>query len=159
MTLPPRLRGALRAPSHWARLSRHERIALVASIALLPAARLLLWCVGFARAAAVFGRLANPAARADAARLSRADGDALAIATFRMVRLAARWTVCGTNCLPRSLVLWTLLRRQGLEPSLRFGARKHGGDFEAHAWLELGTLVLDTESADHLPFAPFVVAS
>lgn len=40
------------------------------------------------------------------------------------------------TCLPQSLVLWHLLRRQGLPAELRIGVRKDGGDFTAHAWVE-----------------------
>lgn len=48
---------------------------------------------------------------------------------------ASRYSV-ATSCLHRSLVLWWLLERRGFEAALRFGARKHEGRLEAHAWVE-----------------------
>lgn len=42
----------------------------------------------------------------------------------------------GGNCLPRSLTLWYLLRRQGLDSQLCLGVRRINGIFNAHAWLE-----------------------
>lgn len=40
------------------------------------------------------------------------------------------------TCLPRSLVLWHMLRRQGTPAELHIGVRKDDGEFNAHAWVE-----------------------
>jgi hypothetical protein len=40
------------------------------------------------------------------------------------------------NCLSRSLVLWWLLRRRGIETVIRIGTRQQMGQFQAHAWVE-----------------------
>jgi len=56
--------------------------------------------------------------------------------TARMVRAAANHGPFHGNCLRQSLVLWWLLRRQGVESELRIGVRKAGARFEAHAWIE-----------------------
>lgn len=40
------------------------------------------------------------------------------------------------NCLSRSLTLWFLLQRQGIETNMRIGTRKQEGLFQAHAWVE-----------------------
>lgn len=40
------------------------------------------------------------------------------------------------NCLSRSLMLWWLLRRQGVDSALRIGVRTVDGQFQAHAWIE-----------------------
>ena len=42
------------------------------------------------------------------------------------------------TCLKRALILKTLVRRQGIQASLKIGLRKRGGHLEAHAWLERG---------------------
>ena len=58
------------------------------------------------------------------------------VKTTRMVRLAARYCQPWAKCLQKSLVLWGLLRRQGINSELRIGVRREGGNFEAHAWVE-----------------------
>jgi hypothetical protein len=68
--------------------------------------------------------------------------------TMSMVRAASVYGVCEATCLPQSLVAWALLRRQGLDPKLRIGARKRAGVLEAHAWIELGPTSLDGASGD-----------
>ena len=75
--------------------------------------------------------------------------------TPALVRAAARHCPYYTTCLPQSLTLWWLLRRQGIESDLRFGARKEAGQMEAHAWVELGGIPLnDTLDVDQR-FKPF----
>jgi transglutaminase superfamily protein len=54
----------------------------------------------------------------------------------RCVDLAARLDPGRATCLKKSLVLYALLRRRGLEVELFIGAAKAGGKLDAHAWLE-----------------------
>jgi Transglutaminase-like superfamily len=64
----------------------------------------------------------------------------------RMVRAAARHSPKKPSCLEESLALWFLLRRQAITCELRIGARKVGGNFQAHAWVECdGQALHDTE--------------
>ena len=76
----------------------------------------------------------------------------------RIVRLeaatAARLPLRPT-CLEQSLVLCWMLRRRGMKPELRIGARKEAERFEAHAWVELDGAVLDCGGSEHLHFVPF----
>jgi hypothetical protein len=47
------------------------------------------------------------------------------------------------NCLPRALALQRMLLRRGTRATVRFGARRVGQEFRAHAWLTLdGHVVL-----------------
>lgn len=82
------------------------------------------------------GALAKPAAEtgpADATRLPEARRLALAV-----VR-AARFGVFRPQCLVRSLALSRMLERRGIEGAMvRVGVRRSGGEFLAHAWVELG---------------------
>jgi hypothetical protein len=139
----------------FAELSGRERRLFATSLVLLPVARALLVIVGFRGAIAAFGRLAGRSKIAH--DLTSSDRERLSVSTFRMVRVAARLTfaVCRTNCLPQALVTRLLLHRQGLDAELRFGARKHLGKFEAHAWLQLDSMVLDGGNGPDAPFAPF----
>lgn len=69
------------------------------------------------------------------------------IKTARMVQLAAKYCQPWANCLKTSLVLWGLLRRQGIESELRIGVKKDEGNFAAHAWVEWQGFVLnDTQN-------------
>src|ERR1700722_16021823 len=78
-----------------------------------------------------------------------------ALVIARMQEAAARNLFFYANCLEQSLVLWWLLRRRGIDAALRIGARKDSERFEAHAWVELNSQVLNDASAEHRHFVPF----
>jgi hypothetical protein len=59
------------------------------------------------------------------------------------------------NCLERSMTLWWLLRRDGIEGELHIGARKSGSRLEAHAWVELAGQVLNDSAEIHTHYARF----
>lgn len=60
---------------------------------------------------------------------------------------AAEHGVFRATCLVRAVALERWLRKSGIQGGrVRVGVRLHGGEFAAHAWVELGDLVLgDTE--------------
>jgi len=65
-------------------------------------------------------------------------------ATARMMRFALAGGFIHASCLPRSLVLWFLLRRQRIQAHLRIGVRKEQAELDAHAWVEcLGVIAND----------------
>jgi hypothetical protein len=72
-----------------------------------------------------------------------------------MSAAAARNLFFSTNCLEKSLVLWWLLRRRGIAAELRIGARKELGRFEAHAWVEMDSQVMNDAGEEHRHFVPF----
>lgn len=74
--------------------------------------------------------------------------------TARLVRLAATYGLYRAGCLPQSLVLRWLLRRQGIAGDLRIGVRKESGRFEAHAWVEHQGRVLNDGDDVCRRFAP-----
>lgn len=80
---------------------------------------------------------------------------AQAALTARMVKSAAHRTLGEATCLERSLVLWWLLGRQGIASSLRIGARKQDGKFEAHAWVECGGNAMNEPEELHRHYAAF----
>jgi len=49
----------------------------------------------------------------------------------------------GGTCLTRSLTLWAMLLRRGVQTDLKVGFRKLEGEFEGHAWLEYRGRVLN----------------
>jgi hypothetical protein len=133
-------------------LSGREQFMFVAAVGLLPIARASLAAAGYTATCSMFHRLSRfawPAAD------DRGD-EQIAAMTMRMVRAAAANGACSARCLPRSIVAWTLLRCQGLDPALRLGARRNADVFEAHAWVEIGTRTLDVSNGNDVPsFVPF----
>lgn len=97
--------------------------------------------------------------RADArrARLTepRAAVTPYQLATSRVTRYS--WL--PGNCLSRSLALVWLLRRNGHDADLRLGVSLHGGEFAAHAWVELEGLVLNDRQDVTTRYAPFPQSS
>lgn len=75
--------------------------------------------------------------------------------TARMVQVAARYSPLRLHCLPRSLALWWLLRRDGLGADLRIGVTPKESGLEAHAWVEYKGLALNDHDDLHEQFAPF----
>lgn len=70
-----------------------------------------------------------------------------------MVNVAAGHGLTRVRCLQRSLVLWCLLERNGIDSEIRYGARKEDGQLQAHAWVEVGGVALhDNEHRDFSTF-------
>jgi hypothetical protein len=72
-----------------------------------------------------------------------------------MVKVATRYNLPWANCLKKSLVLWWLLRRQGIEGDLQIGVRHEQDKFEAHAWVEYEGVVLNDTQDVRSRFAMF----
>jgi hypothetical protein len=78
-----------------------------------------------------------------------------------MVAAACRLYPLRSSCLPRTIVLWSLLRRRGIATNVRIGVRRDAeGAVKAHAWLEWNGEVLNDIAevgTQYLPFgsAPF----
>ena len=75
--------------------------------------------------------------------------------TVRAVRSAELHGLTKPNCLERSVTLWWMLRREGIEGELHIGARHQAGKFEAHAWVELDGRVLNDAADVHQHYARF----
>lgn len=73
----------------------------------------------------------------------------------RAVRSAELHGPARPNCLDRSMTLWWLLRRDGVDAELHIGARKNGSRLEAHAWVELNGQVLNDTTDVHTHYARF----
>lgn len=108
------------------KLSSRERRLLIQAFVRLPIAALRV-------------RLGGGASlRHDAAPSPRGPGSAPPVVgeAARMVRAAAHHTPLPITCLPQSIVLQQLLRREGVETELRIGVRKAGDALDGHAWVE-----------------------
>ncbi len=133
----------------YLRLTSFERRIVVQSVAGLVLTRVGLRVVGFGAWKRVAAALA---------RVRRGDGsntDSVSAAVVRMHAAAERRLFFKPSCLEHALVLWWLLRRQGVAAELRVGGRKEQGRFEAHAWVETGGAPVGDAGETHRHFAPF----
>jgi hypothetical protein len=78
---------------------------------------------------------------------------------FRSISKAQR-TVrrsCGIEgtCLVRSLALWALLKKHGVEAEIRIGLRKREGSLEGHAWVEFDGVAMNEDGAEAGSYKPY----
>jgi hypothetical protein len=143
-------------PEKWRRFRKRppeDRVLILRAALILPLTEIGLRLFGFRRWKEWIGKFFLPA------RLSQflpADVQReTALRAVRAVRSAALHGPANPNCLERSLTLWWLLRRNGIDGELHIGARKEGARFEAHAWVELGGQVLNDGAEVHQHYARF----
>lgn len=122
-------------------LSPRERWWLFQALLLLPLVHLALLLLGYARLRGLVERLLP--LKASRMSLSEAELLARALSCARVVSIAAAHGLYRAGCLRRSLLLWGLLRREGVQSQIRFGVRVCGRRLEAHAWVECNGAVLD----------------
>ena len=134
-------------------LSTRERLLLSQSLVLLPFTQLALQVMGlrnYQRLLDKFSRGSIPPVGKDDRKLR----DQIR-KTTRLVAAAGRRGPYRAKCLPESLTLWWLLRQQGVESQIRFGARKNGRRMEAHAWVEFEGMPLNDSTDVGERFKPF----
>lgn len=134
--------------SDWrklAGLSWDDRRTLARAAAMLAHVKLTLPSVDFRteREAATVG------ARVSEATLARAR------AIARLVGIASARVPLRVACLHRSIVLWRLLRKEGIPCELKLGARRDAGPFEAHAWVECTGVALNESEPDLARYSAF----
>ena len=144
------LKSLVRKGRTWVRLSWKERSLLLEALILLPLVALSLTLWGMRRTQSVLAQLSQQTMLVPStALLPQVDK------TARMVGIAAQYSLLRTNCLKKSLVLWCLLRRQGIESELRIGVRREQNEFQAHAWVEYEGIVLNDTQSVRQRFAMF----
>ena len=136
-------------------LTRSDRRVVLEAAAVIVATHAGLRIAGYRRWASFlaalfpFGRTSEQngifgdAALADAERIARISSG------------AARGLFFSPTCLERSVGLWCVLRRRGIDAEIRIGGRKSAECFEAHAWVECAGKVLNDPSDEYLGFAAF----
>lgn len=107
------------------RLSRAEAWLLFQSALLLPIVATSLRLAGFQRTYRWLYRPVGIESNDDVSAVSRS-----------VERSARNIPGFSPTCLPRSLVLWHLLRRRGAPAQLQIGVAKRERQFSAHAWVE-----------------------
>lgn len=135
-----------------AELSSREWLWLLKSLGLLPLAWVSIRLLGWQQTMATFQRIPCAVPVAGHRTLDSHQPDRSA----RMVRVAATFGPARLSCLPRAVVLWTLMRRQGHDAVVRLAVRKGLLGVDAHAWVEVNGLSLD--DATNEPFRTFTAA-
>jgi hypothetical protein len=97
---------------------------------------------------------ASPAATQTAPQPARLTADELP-RLGTLVNSAAHHALGPANCLTRSLYLWWLLRRRGIDSQLRIGVRLNEGVLDAHAWVEYAGVPVNDRADVSADFAPF----
>ena len=138
-------------------LSRAELLILAQALALLPAVKLVLRWSRLENVRAGLGRLIVNWWKS----IGDPSGEISPEKLCRMVEIAARRGVVRPTCLQHSLVLWTLLQRNGFDAAIHFGVRKNDQSLEAHAWVEFDGRVLndpERSGGQYLPFERPVIS-
>ena len=114
-------------------LTPAERRLLIVAFAATPLVAGGLTVFGFRRLHAAMSRWPRPrSARFPTERAA----SARAVSVSRVVGIAAGRGPFRASCLRRSLLLWWLLKRDGIETILRVGVNRESGALHAHAWVE-----------------------
>ena len=124
---------------------------------LLPAISLSLKMRGFRATQQALQNFSISREKEEGSGQCVTDGERVKFAV-RMVNAAARHGLGRSTCLERSLALWWLLRQEGIASSVRIGARKTDGKFEAHAWVEQEGVALNEPQQEHRHYATFDAA-
>jgi hypothetical protein len=145
-TLPGKWRRFLARPAE-------DRALILRAMVLLPLTGIGLRVFGFRRCQQWMEKVSNtknslyelePSAQLD-----------VATRVVRAIRSAELHGFATPNCLQRSMILWGLLRREGIRGELHIGARKTGAHLEAHAWVELDGRVLNDHAEVDRHYARF----
>lgn len=113
----------------------------------------LVFAVPFRRTAALIGETRSPVEpppdMAARHKLHRAAG-----VCRRIARIAPNMPF-RTTCLAQAVAGWLLLKRRGINTTIRFGVAMQDGKLAAHAWLMLGreTLLGGGVAGDFQPLA------
>lgn len=130
----------------WSGLGKAERRASLLGVVAIPTMAAGARIFGFGRmrdwAAGVRPRFGAQRAIAEAEALARG------------TRRAARRGFYPGTCLPQSLTLLWLMRREGLDAEIVLGARLVNGQLEAHAWVECDRIPINDGADVRTRFAP-----
>jgi hypothetical protein len=125
-----------------------DRRLLLQIAALVPFVEFGLKAFGFNR---IFNLIHRLTMRPPQAEINREEANKYA----RLMFLSYRNSPLGGKCLARSLILWGMLRRKGMETDLRFGMKKKDGKLLAHAWVEYRGERLEPTGEHNQNYVPF----
>ncbi len=134
------------------RLPSPDRYLLLRIAFLVPLTEVALHLIGFKRVLSLLKKFAG-------ARRPAINHSAEVRRHTRLVVLFGEQLPFSGRCLARSLVLWYLLQRLGIQTELRFGVQKHAGQLLAHAWIEYNSQPLEPTAGSFEPFAGLIFAA
>lgn len=140
----------------WRRFRKRppdERALILRALVLLPITGIGLRVMGFRRCKELIENLSVREGQSQT--LESVTANEMAVKITRAMRSVELHGLRAPNCLERSLLLWWLLRRAGIDGELHIGARKNGARLEAHAWVELEGKVLNDSPDVHEHYARF----
>ncbi len=126
------------------RLLPGDRQLLYRSLLLLPVIHVALRVLGYSRLRIALEKLIplgkNQASFSELNILQEAQRISW------IVYVAAEHSLYKATCLRKSLLVWWLLREEGIQSQVCFGVRLLGHSLEAHAWVEYhGTVLNDAQ--------------
>jgi len=130
--------------NRWRQFSWRERGLFLQAWFLLPPMVLGLQLSGFQKFQQFLQNRIHGGTEQD--QYSKKNDDDVLVECFtisKMIKVAARYSLITPKCLPKSLLLWWLLGREGITSDLRLGAQKDNKQFEAHAWVEYKGIVIN----------------
>lgn len=142
----------MQALHRFRRLTGLERRIVLEAAAALPATWIAMRVAGLNVCKAALTR-PLPAASSTGANVAGTLATAQKVAQLEAA--TARRLFFRSTCLEQSLVLCWMLRRRGMNPVLRVGARKQAEHLEAHAWVEIDGIPLGDDAGQHAQFVPF----
>jgi Transglutaminase-like superfamily len=132
-------------------LTWSERRLLVKAGLVLPLIGITLRLIGFAKCQSVLSYLVRPRAGKPASQESLDWARSIG----RLIRIAGESSVFRATCLPQSILLWSLMRHEGVEAAIRVGVRKADDRVTAHAWVESGGIAINEQADVHDRFTAF----
>jgi hypothetical protein len=142
----------MQALHRFRRLTVFERGVVLEAAAALPATWIAMRVAGFNLCKTA---LTRPFSTASQTGANVAGALASAQKVARLEAATARALFFRSTCLEQSLALCWMLRRRGMSPALRVGARKDADRLEAHAWVEIDGIALGDAGGQYAHFVPF----
>ena len=138
----------LRTFARWREMELGERWLVLRLLVALPAISALTSVFGVVRTIRVVERLSSRNSPREAGAVEMESAERL---TQLVAAIGRRGAITAT-CLPQALLVYGLLRRRGLVPTLMVGVRRAEDTFDAHAWVRLQGVELGQSELDHTPF-------
>lgn len=124
--------------SKWKGIAREERLLLIEAGWALAVARAARGCLSFARIAVWFG---SPGAESSVEVSPQLE--ALAGRVGKAVKTISSHLPWENRCLDQAIAAWLMLKIRGVTGTAYIGvAQDSGKNFQAHAWLRYGTLIV-----------------
>ena len=122
----------------WRELTVGERLTLLEALFLMPLAGILLRLFRYQAVLSSLRRV-TPVRKRRSGRWTKDETRRMG----ELVNIAAWRGAYEATCLRRSMVLWWMLRRRGIDSSVRIGVRMEDDALLSHAWVEWEDTVLN----------------